>query len=227
MNRHIPAITAIMLTVALFVTLFGNFFGTPLLTFAERDEKAIYLTFDDGPSDSVTPKILDILKNEKVPATFFIIGSQAKNRKDILKRAYSEGHALAVHSYSHKYKEIYSSAEALLEDIEKCNEIICDVTGSYSSIYRFPGGSFNVDSKLIEAVKAKGYKYVNWNASFCDCEMKEATAEDLYGAAVSTVSNPKKIVMLAHDASDKAQTVYALKKVIKYFKNQGYEFKKF
>lgn len=226
MNRHIPAIAAIMFSLALIATLFGNFFGSPLITFAE-EKKAIYLTFDDGPSDSVTPKILDVLKEEKVPATFFIVGSQVKGRKQILKRAFDEGHTLAVHSYSHKYGEIYSSKEALLKDIERCNDVICSVTGRFSSLYRFPGGSFNVDPNLVCAVGAKGYKYVNWNASFRDSELKNASADDLFDAAVTTVANPRRVVMLAHDASDKTQTVYALKKVIRYFKNKGYEFKKF
>lgn len=226
MNRHIPAIAAILFSVALIVTLFGNFFGSPLLSFAE-ESKVIYLTFDDGPSDSVTPKILDVLKEEKTPATFFIVGAQAKNRKGILKRIIDEGHTLGVHSYSHKYGEIYKSESALLNDIERCNDVIRSVTGRYSSVYRFPGGSFNVDPKLIGAVKAKGYRYVNWNASFRDSELKNAAAEDLFDAAVTTVANPNHIVMLAHDASDKTQTVYALKKVIRYFKSKGYEFKKF
>ncbi len=226
MNRHIPAIAAILFSIALVVTLFGNFFGSPLISFAE-EKKVIYLTFDDGPSDSVTPGILDVLKEEKTPATFFIVGSQAKGRKEILKRAFNEGHTLAVHSYSHKYKEIYSSETALLKDIETCNDLICSVTGKYSSVYRFPGGSFNIDPQLIGAVKAEGYRCVDWNASFRDSEIKNANAEDLFGAAVTTVANPKHIVMLAHDASDKSQTVLALKKVIRYFKSKGYEFKKF
>lgn len=227
MNRRISALAAILITVALLVTLFGNFFGEPLISFADVGEKVIYLTFDDGPSSRVTPKILDVLKKEKVPATFFIVGAQAKNRKAVLKRAFEEGHTLAIHSYSHKYKEIYSSPEALIKDIEKCNEIICSVTGEFSSVYRFPGGSFSVGAQLLNTVKAEGYKYVDWNASFRDSEIKNATAQELYCAAVATVANPKKIIMLAHDSTDKSETVEALKKVIKHFKEKGYEFKKF
>ena len=226
MNRHIPALTAFMLTVALFVTLFGNFLGAPLLSFAE-EVKVIYLTFDDGPSDRVTPKILDVLKEENVPATFFIVGNCAKTRRDILKRAYDEGHTLAVHSYSHNYGTIYASAEALIDDIEKCNEIICSITGEYSSLYRFPGGSYTVSSELIKAVVSNGYRFINWNASFCDSEIKNATSEDLYDAAVATVANPHRIVMLAHDATDKLETVAALKQVIRHFKRLGYSFMKF
>ena len=226
MNRHLPAICAFMLSLALFVVLFGNFFGSPLLTFAEG-EKIIYLTFDDGPSDRVTPKILDILKEENVPATFFIVGTQAEKRKNIVKREYDEGHTVAVHSFSHKYKEIYSSPEALLNDIEKCNELICAITGEYSHFYRFPGGSFSLRPELITAVANSGYYYVYCNASFRDSEFKYPTAYKLYKAALNTVSNPQKIIMLAHDTTDKSTTVRALRDVITHFKAQGYKFKKF
>lgn len=226
MNKHIPVIAAFMLTVALFVTLFGNFFGTPLISFAES-EKEIYLTFDDGPSNSVTPEILNVLKREKTPATFFIVGERAKGRKQILKRACTEGHTLAVHSYSHDYKKIYSSEKSLLEDIEKCNDVIRGITGKYSSLYRFPGGSFTVNENFKNTVRAAGYRYVDWNASFRDSEIKNATADDLCDAAVATVANPVRIIMLAHDSSGKTQTAAALEKVIKHFKEKGYKFKKF
>lgn len=226
MNRHIPAICAFMLTFALFIVLLGSFLGEPLLTFAESG-KAIYLTFDDGPSDRVTPKILDILSEENVPATFFIVGTQAEKRKKIVAREYAEGHTVAIHSYSHRYKDIYSSADALIADIEKCNELICSITGEYSRVYRFPGGSYGVPKPLIKAVASSGFSYVDWNASFRDSEIKNPSAYALYRAAVSTVSNPNRIIMLAHDTTDKLTTVAALKDVIKHFKAEGYSFLKF
>ena len=227
MNKHITALAAMMLTFALFAALLSNFYSSPQTSFAEESQNVIYLTFDDGPCDKVTPKILDVLKKEKVPATFFIVGRQAERRKNILKRAHDEGHTLAVHSYSHDYKEIYSSSNALLEDIEKCNNVICSVTGEYSHIYRFPGGSFTVAPEKIKAVTANGYTFVDWNASFRDSELKDCTADKLYTAAISTVANPQKIVMLAHDTTDKTETVEALKDVIRHFKELGYKFKKF
>ena len=227
MNRRYPALAAIIITFALFAVLVGNFMKSPHAAFAMQADRAIYLTFDDGPSDRVTPKILDILKEENVPATFFIVGIRAKDRKEILKRAVAEGHTLAIHSYTHDYNEIYASADALLKDIEKCNKVICSVTGEYSSIYRFPGGSYTVNPTLIKAVNAMGFRYVDWNASFRDSELANATSTDLYNAAINTVANQQSIVMLAHDATDKIETVGALKEVIKHFKELGYTFKKF
>lgn len=226
MNKFIPFIAAMLLTVALFAVMVLNFPNRVTFS-AAAATKEIYLTFDDGPSDAVTPKILDVLKAEKVPATFFIVGVNGERRIDILKRAYNEGHTLAVHSNSHKYSRIYSSAPSLLEDIEKCNELICRITGGYSSFYRFPGGSFGVAEELKDAVRAAGYEIVDWNASFRDSEIKDATAGKLYTAALDTVVNENRIVMLAHDSSDKTETPAALKEVIRHFKKCGYTFKKF
>lgn len=227
MNRYIPPLTAMILIVALFATLISNFYIKPNITLAEESQKVIYLTFDDGPSDKVTPKILDVLKKENVPATFFIVGKHAETRKNILRRAFNEGHTLAVHSYTHDYKEIYKSADTLIADIEKCNDMICSITGEYTYLYRFPGGSYNIAAEKIRAVRELGYEYVDWNASFRDGELQDPTAGKLYSAAISTISNPDKIIMLAHDTTDKIETVAALKEVIRYFKNQGYKFKKF
>lgn len=227
MNRFISPLTAMVLIFALFATLISNFYIKPHTSLAEESPKVIYLTFDDGPSDKVTPKILDVLKDENVPATFFIVGKHAETRKAILRRAHEEGHTLAVHSYTHDYKKIYKSAEALIEDIEKCNDLICSVIGEYSYLYRFPGGSYNIAPEKIRAVKELGYECVDWNASFRDSELQDPTAGKLYTAAISTVSDPAKIIMLAHDTTDKIETVWALKEVIRHFKNQGYKFRKF
>ena len=129
-----------MLAFAIMFVICGGFVNTNTFSLADEgaDQKTVYLTFDDGPSDKVTPKILDVLKSENVKATFFIIGNQAVSRKNILKREFDEGHTIAVHSYTHRYGEIYASEQSLLNDIDKCNEIIKSVTGEYSSVYRFP-----------------------------------------------------------------------------------------
>lgn len=193
--------------------------------FALGEEKAIYLTFDDGPTDSSTPYILDILKEEDVKATFFIIGRQARTRAEILKRTIREGHALAIHSYSHEYNKIYASPQALLDDIEKCRKTIYDITGISPTLYRFPGGSFTVSEELKNCVKKAGYHYVDWNASCRDAELIDAQAEELYQCAISTAADRNYIVMLCHDFAHRKGTVQALPKIIRYYKDKGYTFK--
>ena len=228
MKRNYSAVCAVLLMLAVIIALLAGI--TPpktTLTFANSSEKAIYLTFDDGPSDRVTPKILDVLKEENVKATFFIVGKNAVLRKEILRRAVREGHTLGVHSYSHVYNEIYSSAQSLLEDIDKCNAVIKEITGAPASVYRFPGGSFFLSDALKQAVLDRGMKYVDWNASLNDAELQDPTPESLFDTAVATAANRDRVVLLAHDTTDKTATAEALKKVITHFKQQGYKFEKF
>ena len=101
------------------------------------------------------------------------------------------------------------------------------ITGAYSSLYRFPGGSSSVPKKLVGAVVKNGYDYVDWNASFRDSEIANPTPDKLFRAAINTVARPDRIVMLAHDTFDKGATAGALKKVIRHFKKEGYAFRAF
>ena len=229
MNRKNTVLCAFLLLFLMVATQFlaiCDNFGVKI-ALAETPQKCVYLTFDDGPSDRVTPKILDVLKEENVKATFFIVGKMAERRKYLVKREFDEGHTVAVHSYSHVYNDIYSSAEKLLEDIDRCNRLIKDITGSYSGVYRFPGGSFCVKRELIDAVTLHGMRYVDWNASMRDAELINPTPEDLLKAAINTPANRDHIVMLAHDTTDKTVTAQALKSVIKYYRDKGYIFETF
>lgn len=229
MNRNFTAICAALLMCAILIVFVGGMaFGKSAVSFADdRSGKTIYLTFDDGPSDRVTPKILDVLKEENVKATFFIVGKLAERRKYLIERQFNEGHTVAVHSYSHVYKDIYSSTEKLLEDIDRCNALIKEVTGSFSHVYRFPGGSFGLNSKFIKAVTAHGMRYVDWNASTRDAELINPTPAELLKAAIDTPANRDHIVLLAHDTTDKTATAQALKSIIRYYKDKGYVFECF
>ena len=226
MNRKLGAFTAFMI---IFSVLLLHYFGqlnetTRMRISYAESTPCVYLTFDDGPSDRVTPKILDILKDEGVKATFFIVGRSAESRKSIVKRAYDEGHTIGVHSYSHDYKNIYSSPKALLDDIEKCNALIEKITGKRSNIYRFPGGSFNRSAQLVNAITEAGYRYVDWNASVRDAEIANAKPEDLVESAKSTSADRMTIVLLCHDGTDKLATAAALTDIIDYYRALGFTF---
>lgn len=226
MKRNFAEIFAAFLMCAILIAVFAGIAPQKTtLTFASG-EKAVYLTFDDGPSDRITPKILDVLKKEDVKATFFIVGKSAVLRKNILRRMSREGHTLGVHSYSHAYNEIYSSRASLLNDIEKCNAVIKEITGKDAEVYRFPGGSHWVKENLKDAVKNLGLRYVDWNASFGDADLKNPTAQVLYENAVASSAGKGSVILLAHDTTDKTSTVEALGDIIKYYKNNGYTFKK-
>lgn len=231
MNKNLAAFTAALLMCAIMIVFFGSVFSPKnQIALAETDPqigKTVYLTFDDGPSDKVTPRILDVLKEENVKATFFIIGKNAALRKNIIRREFDEGHTVAVHSYTHDYNEIYSSAESLIKDIDRCNDLIESILGQRTNVYRFPGGSYGLDDRFIKAVTAHGMRYVDWNASICDAEIPNATAEQLYSEALKPPADRRRVVLLAHDSTTKSSTAEALKNIIDHYRESGYSFETF
>mgnify|MGYP005867404387 CR=1 FL=1 len=192
---------------------------------SDTEIKTICLTFDDGPTDSTTPKILDILRKENIPATFFVIGRQISNRKEILQRTFDDGHAIGIHTYSHEYKQIYASTSALLGDIRRCQKSIREVLPEWNSdLYRFPGGEAGLSDTLISAVKNAGFRICSWNASIEDAVSPNASAEDLYNNAVRSAGEKDHVVLLLHDGVGYRETIRALPKIIEYFRSKGYTF---
>jgi peptidoglycan-N-acetylglucosamine deacetylase len=191
-------------------------------------QKTAYLTFDDGPSQEVTPKILDILDSNNVKATFFVIGYMVDRNKDLLLREWNDGQSIGNHSYSHSYKSLYSNQADFISDIDKCEAEIKSIIGSgyNNKLLRFPGGSFG--SKLqpyrAEAVK-DGYHYVDWNALNGDAESNNVSVDKLIQRLKETTNGKEHVVILMHDAASKETTVQALPQIIEYLKQQGYVFK--
>ena len=115
----------------------------------EEEENAtgvIYLTFDDGPSQDITPNVLDILAEKNVKATFFVIHYSDSN-SSLVKREAKDGHTVALHGYTHTYSEVYSSADACLENFRKIQNQVYQTIGTKPNIIRFPGGSSNTISR--------------------------------------------------------------------------------
>lgn len=221
-KRYIP----VALFFAVLLMILAHFSGRALAvpaSFTYAEEKQIYLTFDDGPSDSVTNPILDTLKAENVKATFFIVSDRAHGREGVLKRIANEGHTLGVHSATHKYNEIYASDEALINDIDKCAAFIKKTTGVTAKVYRFPGGSFqNKERRAL--VKEHGYKIVDWNAVCGDEEIRNASVETLVKTALDSAKGKAKVVLLLHDSATHKATAEALAPIISAFKKKGYKF---
>lgn len=194
-------------------------------------EKRVFLTFDDGPSKTVTPLILDLLKKEEVKATFFILGNNAKNNPDILKREFDEGHYIANHGYSHRYSEIYSSPEATFNEYNVTEQAIKDALGnqSYSSrLFRFPGGSNggyydNAKQNSKALLYENGVVHLDWNCLSEDAAGAH-TKEDLMQNVINTMGEKDTVVILMHDSSDKILTYEMLSDLIHYLKEKGYKF---
>lgn len=178
----------------------------------------VYLTFDDGPS-AYTDEILDILKEYDVKATFFVVGKEGEKYEALYKRIVEEGHTLGMHSYSHKYSEIYASKENFAEDFIRLQDYLYDITGVESRFYRFPGGSSNTVSKIdmgnfIEYLEEQDVTYFDWNVSSGDASSGGMSAEQIIDNCVGNVEHFNNMVILMHDSKEKHTTVEALPSVI-------------
>ncbi len=190
-----------------------------------EDTLKVYLTFDDGPSQS-SDAILDILDDYGVKATFFVNGRTDEHSKSVYKRIVNEGHTIGMHSYTHKYSEIYSSVEAFAADLDKIQNLIYDVTGVDSLYYRFPGGSSNQVSNVdmteyIQFLNSQNITYFDWNVASGDATLSAYTANDLVENVMRDVVKYKTSVVLLHDADNKTTTVEALPTLIERLQAQG------
>ena len=195
-------------------------------------DKTIYLTFDDGPS-YLTESILDILKEENVPATFFVTSNQIYKYSDVIKRMYEENHTVALHTSTHNYSYIYSSDENYFNDLNTIRNEVYNITGVKSRIIRLPGGSSNTISRkynkgIVTRITTKlnenDFYYFDWNIDSEDASGK-VSKECIYQNVTNRIHNGTNIVLM-HDSSTKITTVEALRDIIKYAKNNGYTFAK-
>lgn len=178
----------------------------------------VYLTFDDGPS-SHTKKILDILDHYNIKATFFVIGKEDARSQELLIEIVERGHTLGMHSYSHKYKEIYNSVEEFAEDFHKLQDYLYEVTGVFSTYYRFPGGSSNkiTDIDILEFaayLKEQGVDYYDWNISSGDGAVVLQSVDTIVNNCTANIGKQKTSIVIMHDSSEKSTTLEALPRII-------------
>ena len=198
------------------------------------NEKIAFLTFDDGPNISVTPKVLDILKEENVKASFFVIGKCVDSHPEITKRAYDEGHYIANHGYSHNNNLLYKSSDNFLNELKKTDLAIGNAIGvpNYCShIFRFPNGFMSPSNKAKkkEAVKLLqniDFNYIDWNCLNND-SVKKYSSSQLLNNLIKSSQNKDILVILMHDTKDVSNSSIVLKDSIKYLKDKGYIFKIF
>ena len=197
-----------------------------------EEGKRVFLTFDDGPSISVTPHILDTLKKYNIKATFFVLGNRVSDNAELIKREYNEGHYIANHGYSHRYDKIYASSKNVLKEYNKTEQEIKKALGdeNYSSnLFRFPGGSIGGEYDKIKEkakidLKRNQIAYLDWNALTNDAA-GAYTKEKIIKNLKKTVGNKNNVVVLMHDAPDKILTYETLEDIIKYLQEKGYSFK--
>ncbi len=199
-------------------------------TIKPTGEKVVYLTFDDGPSEN-TKKIVDILDKYNAKATFFVTGNGQKYNKYI-KEAHQKGHTIGLHTYSHNYKQLYSSVDAYFDDLTKVGNMVKEQIGFVPTYIRFPGGSSNTTSRkyckgimstLVKEVQNRGYQYYDWNGDTEDATGNNVSVSRIVRAATSSKSN--NIMILAHDTQAKDTTVQALPQIIEHYQKLGYTFR--
>lgn len=186
----------------------------------------IFLTFDDGPSNATTGRLLDVLKKYNVKATFFVTGNGSD---ELIKREYNEGHSIGLHTYSHSYKTVYASEEAFFNDLGKVDQRVYNAIGIHPKITRFPGGASNTVSKfnpgimtrLAKQLKEKGYKYWDWNVSSGDAgDTKDP--DKIVQNVTEGCSKDKRNIVLMHDIHE--YTVDSIERIIIWAKENNYEF---
>ncbi|MEG1427990.1 MAG: polysaccharide deacetylase family protein [Oscillospiraceae bacterium] len=193
----------------------------------KREENVAYLTFDDGPSSN-TEEILEILRKNDIRATFFVTHRGDRPQEELLRKILSEGHTLAIHTYSHEYGTIYGSVEAYLEDFQQVYQWIEEATGVQAELFRFPGGSINgynaaIYQPLIAEMTRRGFTYFDWNVSGEDAA-NGATAQSVTDAVLGGVDGCYRAIILLHDAADKDYTVQALPQIISGIQERGFSF---
>lgn len=198
------------------------------------NEKIAYITFDDGPSQNITPQILNILDQYKIKATFFLLGRNVARYPSLVKQEYETGHYIANHGYSHEYNTIYASAQTVLEEYTKTEQLIRTVIGQEeycSHLFRFPGGSGgkkyrNVKTEAKQLLSDNDILYIDWN-SLTNDSVGKPTQESIMNDLVSTVGTKNSVVILMHDAATKQLTADMLPQVLNYLIEKGYKFKTF
>ncbi len=205
-----------------------------IASITKKEEKIAYLTFDDGPNTQVTPKILDILKEEDVKATFFVIGKYVEMHPEIVKREYEEGHYIANHGYDHNNSILYKDKESFMNEVEKTDMAIASAIGveDYCShIFRFPNGFMSPSNKAkkkeaLNILSDMNYTYIDWNCLNND-SVKKYSKQELMNNLKKTSKNKGALVVLMHDTKYVSDSSTILKESIQYLKSEGYEFQNF
>ncbi len=210
--------------------------GTPTTPADIAGKKTAFLTFDDGPSYN-TSQLLDILKQNKVKATFFVI-AQSKDtpeRRALMKREVDEGHTIGIHSWSHNYNYIYASESNFFDDFNKMKNMIVSATGVEPKFSRFPGGTDNTVSltinkgkpimpKILQDVLKGGTTPVDWNVGGMDAVIPVPSKDTIVKDIVDECRYRKSAIILLHDSEPHASSVAAVPEIIKQLRAMGYTF---
>jgi peptidoglycan/xylan/chitin deacetylase (PgdA/CDA1 family) len=186
----------------------------------EAPIKAIALTFDDGPWPYTTPKILATLKQQKIKATFFVIGKHVKLYPQTLKQVVAEGHVIGNHTWSHEYGS-YSQAAAARE-LDDTAKLVYKITGVKTVLFRPPAGILN--NGLVATAQEEKYAVILWSVDSRDWRYRGGTSSPSLVESVVKEAKPGGIILMHDGGGDRTTTVQALPQIITQLKKQGYTF---
>ena len=179
---------------------------------ADREEKLVALTFDDGPHPVYTEEILDVLDQAGIKASFFMMGKEAELYPDVVKKVGDAGHLIGNHTYTHA-NVCQISADETTEEITKTNDILEGLTGKRPQFFRPPFGCKN---ETLE--KQTGMFWIFWDVDTLDWSLQNA--EQVYCKVVKNVGEND--IILMHDAYP--STVEAVRELIPALQEMGYTF---
>jgi chitin deacetylase len=182
-------------------------------------QKAIALTFDDGPWPNSTSQVLDVLKKSNVKATFFMVGMQVEKYPQLVKQVVANGHAIGNHTWSHQYDQYNESAAA--REIDRTAELVYKTTGVKTSLFRPPAGILN--NGLVTYAHEKKYAVVMWSVDSKDWRSRRTTRQAFIDNVLKE-AKPGGIVLLHDGGGDRSNTVQALPQLISQLKKHGYKF---
>lgn len=200
--------------------------STRIFNHGSRKSSLIALSFDDGPDDEITPKIIEILKRNNTPATFFILGKNIEGNEKILQSLSSSGFEIANHGFSHK-KMVFMSKVKITNEIKKTEKLITDITGKKPDLLRTPHGFLNPALKKIS--KRLGYKIVGWTKGVWDTD-PDVKAEEIAKRTLNGLKGGD--IILLHDKRENGsgrgenkqhKTVEALEQILDGIKSSGFK----
>jgi len=229
-KKIILILLVVALTAVLGIALFTIFFDQAVLVRkgtvyrVDESEKLVALTFDDGPSDIWTPKILDELKSAGVKATFFMLGEHVEKYPQVAKRVAQEGHEIGNHSYNHGAL-LYYTKEELKDDIKKTEEIIKKATGVTTKYFRPPKAWLSKREK--KKIKEMGYEIILWSLNSKDW----VNFDDKYIIRYILRNVRPGDIILFHDSGgffakeggNRYETVLTIPRLIEKLKEKGYK----
>ncbi|MEH2078190.1 MAG: polysaccharide deacetylase family protein [Nostoc sp.] len=181
------------------------------------EQKVIALTFDDGPWPESTAQVLDILKQNQIKGTFFLIGQNVKNYPNLVKREIAEGHVIGNHTWHHWYQ--FMNPQAAAYEINHTADLIYQVTGIKTNLFRPPGGIMH--NGVADYARNNKYAIILWSSDSVDYS-RPAVPKLINN--VFRKAKPGGIVLMHDGGGNRSKTVQALPEIIANFRKQGYSF---